>query len=133
MVYEGLLSNTVEGATVELWSADDAAGTNAVRWDAEEYEQDNPLATGADGAYNWNTPTGWYQVRVTKDGYEEARSAWLRVPPIQTEVNIGLVSTAAPRLLRPMPTPIASRLSLRSIWMRATMPWPHCARRAWAT
>ena len=98
VVYEGLLSNTVEGATVELWSADDAAGTNAVRWDAEEYEQDNPLATGADGAYNWNTPTGWYQVRVTKDGYEEARSAWLRVPPIQTEVNIGLVSTAAPEV-----------------------------------
>lgn len=96
VVYEGLLSNTVEGATVELWSADDAAGTNAVRWDAEEYEQDNPLLTGTDGAYNWNTPTGWYQVRVTKDGYEEARSDWLRVPPIQTEVNIGLVSTAAP-------------------------------------
>lgn len=98
VVYEGLLSNTVEGATVELWSADDAAGTNATRWDAEEYEQDNPLATGADGAYNWNTPTGWYQVHVTKDGYEEARSAWLRVPPIQTEVNIGLVSTAAPEV-----------------------------------
>ena len=98
VVYEGLLSNTVEGATVELWSADDAAGTNAVRWDAEEYEQTNPLATGADGAYNWNTPTGWYQVRVTKDGYEEARSAWLRVPPIQTEVNIGLVSTSAPEV-----------------------------------
>ena len=98
VVYEGLLSNTVEGATVELWSADDAAGTNEVRWDAEEYEQDNPLATGADGAYNWNTPTGWYQVRVTKGGYEEARSAWLRVPPIQTEVNIGLVSTAAPEV-----------------------------------
>lgn len=98
VVYEGLLSNAVEGATVELWSADDAAGTNAVRWDAEEYEQDNPLATGADGAYNWNTPTGWYQVRVTKDGYEEARSAWLRVPPIQTEVNIGLVPTAAPEV-----------------------------------
>lgn len=98
VVYEGLLFNTVEGATVELWSADDAAGTNAVRWDAEEYEQDNPLATGADGAYNWNTPTGWYQVRVTKDGYEEARSAWLRVPPIQTEVNIGLVSTTVPEV-----------------------------------
>lgn len=98
VVYEGLLSNTVEGATVELWSADDATGTNATRWDAEEYEQDNPLATGADGAYNWNTPTGWYQVRVTKDGYEEARSDWLRVPPIQTEVNIGLVSTAAPEV-----------------------------------
>ena len=98
VVYEGMLSNTVEGATVELWSADDASGTNAVRWDAEEYEQDNPLATGADGAYNSNTPTGWYQVRVTKDGYEEARSAWLRVPPIQTEVNIALVSTAAPEV-----------------------------------
>lgn len=98
VVYEGLLSNTVEGATVELWGADDADGTNAVRWDAEEYEQTNPLATGADGAYNWNTPTGWYQVRVTKDGYEEARSAWLRVPPIQTEVNIALVSTAVPEV-----------------------------------
>lgn len=98
VVYEGLLSNTIEGATVELWSADDADGANAVRWDAEEYEQTNPLATGADGAYNWNTPTGWYQVRVTKDGYEEARSAWLRVPPIQTEVNIALVSTTVPEV-----------------------------------
>lgn len=98
VVYEGLLSNTVEGATVELWSADDADGANAVRWDAGEYEQDNPLLTGTDGAYNWNTPTGWYQVRVTKDGYEEARSDWLRVPPIQTEVNIALVSTAVPEV-----------------------------------
>ena len=46
----------------------------------------------------YRKPTGWYQVHVTKDGYEEARSAWLRVPPIQTEVNIGLVSTAAPEV-----------------------------------
>ncbi len=50
------------------------------------------------------TPIGQWKVVVNKDGYETADSShdpaalngWLLVPPPQVDVNIGLVSTAAP-------------------------------------
>ena len=99
-VYEAVESNLVEGATAEIWVADDDEGTNARTWEAGSYEQENPILTDANGAFNWDTPTGWYQVRVTKDGYEETRSAWLPVPPAQMGIMLGLVSTEAPAVTR---------------------------------
>ena len=100
LVYEAVESNLVEGATAEIWVADDDAGANAHRWEAGPYEQENPILTDANGAFNWDTPTGWYQVRVTKDGYGEACSAWLPVPPAQMGIMLGLVSTEAPAVVR---------------------------------
>ena len=41
---------------------------------------------------------GWYQVVYENDGYETACSEWLPVPPVQTEVNIPLVSYAQPQV-----------------------------------
>ena len=99
-VYEAVESNLVEGAAAEIWVADDDAGANARKWEAGPYEQENPILTDANGAFNWDTPTGWYQVRVTKDGYAEARSAWLPVPPAQMGIMLGLVSTEAPAVAR---------------------------------
>ena len=99
-VYEAVESNLVEGATAEIWVADDDAGANARKWEAGPYEQGNPILTDANGAFNWDTPTGWYQVRVTKDGYGEACSAWLPVPPAQMGIMVGLVSTEAPAVAR---------------------------------
>ena len=37
---------------------------------------------------------------MTKDGYAEARSAWLPVPPAQMGIMVGLVSTEAPAVAR---------------------------------
>ncbi len=99
-VYEAVESNLVEGATAEIWVANDKKGANAKKWDAVDYGQENPLPTDANGVFNWDVPTGWYQVCVTKEGYAEARSAWLPVPPIQLGIKLGLVSTEAPKAVR---------------------------------
>ena len=99
-VYEAVESNLVEGATATIWKADNDQGANEREWNAEPYEQENPLTTNANGVFNWDVPTGWYQIRVTKAGYGEARSAWLPVPPIQLGIKLGLVSTDAPTVAR---------------------------------
>ena len=96
IVYEGVTSNTVEGATATIYHADNAQGTGAAPWNAADYEQVSPQVTRADGCFQWNVPTGYYQVRVTKDGYTAAQTEWLRVLPIRTGLEIPLVSTAAP-------------------------------------
>lgn len=99
IVYEALASNTVEGAKATIYVADDANGRNARKWNAEDYEQEGTLTTGADGAFQWDTPTGFYQVRVAKDGYAEARTEWLSVLPIRTGLKVGLKSTQTPSVV----------------------------------
>ena len=96
IVYEALDSNPVKGATATIYVADDANGRNAREWNAKDYEQKSTLTTGADGAFQWDTPTGFYQVRVTKDGYTTAETDWLSVLPIRTGLKVGLKSTQAP-------------------------------------
>ena len=34
----------------------DANGRNERKWNAEDYEQEGTLTTGADGAFQWDTP-----------------------------------------------------------------------------
>ena len=94
VVYEAVESNVVEGATATVYTRG-AAGEQA--WNAEAYEQINPQVTGADGSFAWDVPTGMYQVRVSKDGYEPASTEWLSVLPIQTGLKLGLKSTEAPQ------------------------------------
>ena len=96
IVYEALESNPVEGAEASIWVADDASGRNARPWNASDYEQEATLTTGADGAFQWDTPTGFYQVRITKDGYAAAATDWMSVLPIRTGLKVGLKSTRAP-------------------------------------
>ena len=59
-------------------------------WDAIDYNQGNPLLTNVDGKYAWDVPEGWWRVKYEKEGYKTAWSDWMTVPPIRTEVNIGL-------------------------------------------
>lgn len=96
IVYEALESNPVEGAEASIWVADDASGRNARPWNASDYEQEATQTTGADGAFQWDTPTGFYQVRVSKGGYASAETDWLSVLPIRTGLKVGLKSTQAP-------------------------------------
>ena len=95
-VYEGVASNRVEGVTCTVYYSEKADGSNAVVWNAEEYGQQNPLVTDANGYYEWYVPQGYWQVKYEKDGYLTTYSDWLPVPPPQTEVNIGITSTEAP-------------------------------------
>ncbi|RTE11732.1 S-layer homology domain-containing protein [Paenibacillus whitsoniae] len=94
-VYEGVPDNRVEGATATVLEKDGASGEWNV-WDAEWYGQTNPLATDARGQYGWDVPEGKWKVKYEKEGYVGAYSDELDVPPPQLEVNIPLVSYAAP-------------------------------------
>ena len=94
-VYEAVTDNRLSGVTVTAyWKTDEDA--EAVLWDASEYQQMNPLVTDSNGAYAWDVPEGYWQVKYEKEGYETVYSDWMPVPPPQTDVNIGLVSKEKP-------------------------------------
>ena len=112
-VYEAVPSNRVEGVKAEAYYYDYALdefgvpeeNKSDIFWDAENYDQVNPLYTDANGQYAWDVPLGQWLVKFSKDGYFDAESSslpiadedgYLPVPPPQTEVNIGLVSRSAP-------------------------------------
>lgn len=97
IVYEAVESNPLSGVTATLWYSANKDGTNAVEWDAENYGgQINPQITDTDGMYSWYVPDGYWKVKFTKEGYTAAETEWMEVPPPQLDVNIGLISTAAP-------------------------------------
>ncbi|MBQ2092811.1 MAG: chitobiase/beta-hexosaminidase C-terminal domain-containing protein, partial [Clostridia bacterium] len=98
VVYEAIESNVLEGVTATMWYADNAAGTGAVQWDASEYDQVNPQVTAADGRFAWDVPTGFWQVRFTKAGYEDAATEWLEVPPPRMNLLVPMVTTKEPNV-----------------------------------
>ena len=101
-VYEGVESNRLEDVLAQLYYREDeqTAEDDAILWDAAEYGQENPLYTDADGLYRWDVPQGWWQVRFSKEGYADARTEWLPVPPPQLDVNVAMTSIVAPEVVR---------------------------------
>ncbi len=103
-VYEGVASNRVEGVTATAYykeMVEDMYGDlheNIVKWDAEEYAQENPLFTDEYGMYAWDVPNGLWQVKFEKDGYETAYSEWLPVPPPQLDINIAMKQNRQPEV-----------------------------------
>lgn len=103
-VYEAVNSNRVEGVTTTCYykeTKEDMYGDfhdEAVLWDAETYAQENPLFTDAEGRYQWDVPTGLWQVKYEKQGYETTYSDWLPVPPPQLEVNVGITQFKQPNV-----------------------------------
>ena len=86
-------SNTLSGVTATVYYADNSDGTNAVVWDAENYEQINPQITDNSGVFAWDVPNGWWQVRFEKDGYEAAQTEWMQVPPPRMGLKVPMKST----------------------------------------
>jgi len=104
-IYEAVPSNRVEGATAVLYYKDymldedgNSTGETDVMWDAENHGQINPQITGADGMYQWDVPQGLWQVRVSKEGYENTSTEWLPVPPPQLDVNIPIIRNRLPQV-----------------------------------
>lgn len=101
-VYEAVLSNRLEGVTATCYQKvqkEDMYGDiteEAEVWNAEDFSQQNPLKTDADGFYRWDVPQGMWQVKYEKEGYETAYSEWLPVPPPQLDVNIGMKQSTPP-------------------------------------
>jgi hypothetical protein len=96
-VYEAVPSNRVEGVTATIYYkevVEDMYGDKqekAVKWNASEYDQKNPLFTDALGMYRWDVPQGLWQVRFEKDGYESTATDWLPVPPPQLDINVPII------------------------------------------
>ena len=103
-VYEAVSSNRLQGVTATCYykeTVEDMYGDlydRVVMWDAENYAQENPLFTDANGMYRWDVPQGLWQVKLEKEGYETAYSEWLPVPPPQLDVNIAMVQNKAPEV-----------------------------------
>ena len=96
LVYEGVTTNYLDGVTATLYYQDQDG--NAVPWDAENYEQINPIITDIDGSYAWDVPEGKWQVKFEKEGYQTAYSDWMDVPPERTDVNVPMIANAAPEV-----------------------------------
>ena len=103
-VYDAESDERLEGVTVTaywvekteedddtFWDSPPTDSSYGTLWDASEYSQMNPLSTDEEGCYAWDVPEGWWRVKFEMPGYETAWSQWMSVPPIQTEVNVGLM------------------------------------------
>lgn len=105
-VYEAVSDNRVEGVTATIYYKDSVRNEfgevteTDIMWNAEEYEQENPLYTDENGEYQWFVPRGLWQVRFEKEGYESTQSEWLPVPPPQLEVNIPIVQLRQPKVIQ---------------------------------
>ncbi len=108
-VYEGVPSNRLEGVTATAYYKDSETG-DPVLWDAEQYEQQNPLLTDENGYYRWDVPIGMWQVKYEKEGYETTYSDWLPIPPPQLDVNIGMVQMRQPEVINAHAYPQAVEL-----------------------
>ena len=104
-VYDANTNQRIEGVTVtaycilydenqaDFWDTPPGDSEYGSPWDSSEYSQINPLVTDSEGCYAWDVPEGWWRVKYEKDGYATTWSEWMTVPPVQTEVNIGMDST----------------------------------------
>lgn len=101
-VYEAVPSNRLENVTATIYYR--GSNDSNIRWNASDYDQINPQITDVSGSYRWDVLAGDWKVTFTKDGYEPADTSkveqavdgWLPVPPPQLNINVGMVSTAAP-------------------------------------
>ena len=105
-VYEGVSSNRLQGVTATAYYMETTEDIYGVLhdeprvWDAEVFDQENPLFTDENGMYQWFVPQGMWQVKFEKEGYETTYSEWLPVPPPQLEVNIGMVQSRQPEVIQ---------------------------------
>lgn len=95
-VCEGVSSNRISDVKCTLYYSEVSTGKNAIIFSNDYWGQINPLYSDSEGKYAWDVPEGYWQVKFEKEGYFVAYSEWLPVPPIQLDVNVGLVSLYAP-------------------------------------
>lgn len=94
-VFEVNENERLEGVTATIYQK---LGDSWYKWDPRPFgEPENPSDTDAAGAYGWNTLSGEWKVVFEKEGYYRAESETLQVPPEHLDVNISMVSSAAPK------------------------------------
>lgn len=94
MVYEAFEDEPLSGVKATIYYENEDC--EETLWDAENYEQANPVFSDECGNYGWNVPEGRWKVKFEKEGYEPAETEYMQVPPPQLGVNVELRSTEAP-------------------------------------
>lgn len=126
-VYEAVSSNRLAGVTATTYYKEvieDEGGNiieNIIKWDAENYDQQNPLLTDEDGMYRWDVPRGLWQVKFEKQGYITTYSDWLPVPPPQLEINIPMTQTKQPSVINVAATPASILITFDKYMRPATL------------
>ena len=95
-VYEAVDDNRVEGATATIQYSTDGGETWAAWDEAEKYEQTRTQVTDAAGTFAWDVPMGLWRVAFEAEGYENAYTAAMEVPPARTGLAIPIVSVLSP-------------------------------------
>ena len=98
-VYEGVTNNRISGVKTTIYYKNDLKDEKPILWNADEYDQYNPIVTGDSGSYAWDVPEGYWQVKAEKAGYETTYSEWLQVPPIQTNVLLKMKNLNKPSVI----------------------------------
>ena len=95
-VFDALLgkeTGKLAGATATCYQAQTSVVGEAPSfsvWPADQFGQENPQTTGADGYYSFFTPAGVYQVEVIRSGYQSYRSPDLVVTDAPVEFDVPL-------------------------------------------
>ena len=117
-VYEAVLSNRLPGVTTTVYYKNNG---EAIKWNAEDYSQQNPLITDEVGFYQWDVPQGEWQVKYEKEGYETTYSDWLPVPPPQLDVNIGMKQSTPPTVVKMRGTTSGITVDMSKYMLPTTM------------
>ena len=96
-VYEFSTNNPLEGVTSTVCYKDENG--DAVAWDAEFYNQVNPLITDVGGNFKWVVPEGEWCVKFEKEGYETLITPWYTIPPEVTDLRAFMHTTKAPEVV----------------------------------
>ena len=88
-VTDATTGTALTGATAVVQTAPTAHGP-WMTWQAAAFGQTNPQLTATDGAYGWDTPVGWYRIKVSKVGYHSAYTRAVHVLPEWTTLDVAL-------------------------------------------
>jgi len=73
-IVDGVSGEPIQGAAVQLWHfRRNADGIQAQAWPGEEFAQQNPITTGADGRFGFSLNPGFYGVTIAAPGYQPMR------------------------------------------------------------
>ncbi|PVX26073.1 MAG: hypothetical protein CW691_02590 [Candidatus Bathyarchaeum sp.] len=99
-IYDSETYERISGAVVWLQRPNGLGGWENVPTGLDPAVMDpdvNPLITGEDGRYKWDTLEGTYRVHVEASGYYPANSRIVDVPPPVTDLHVGLVRIPLPQ------------------------------------
>ena len=96
VVYEGLLSNPLEGVTCTIQYKDEATGEWMDWEEAPGYnDQTTTILSNKSGYYRWDVPAGLWRVKYYMEGYNGSKAVYsgeMPVPPVWLDVNRNMLA-----------------------------------------